>query len=163
MFLNEPFCVGFNWFCTPLCWPLSVSEVSHSMLVMLLTISNCCYSYEYEVPLFNIPVHYCLCSTGWLKIQYFWCFIVFLIRWDSGNIYIFRKKCVQIPLIVILRFLIKIICNGTVNFKVSVDTFLLYEYCHKVIHTICERIYMTFIIRGFAEQFALWILCVSYK
>lgn len=51
--LNGPFFVGFNWFC----WPLSVSEVSHNLLVMLLTIFNCCYSYEYEVPLYDIPVH----------------------------------------------------------------------------------------------------------
>lgn len=61
----------------------------------------------------------------------------------------------QIPLIVTLRFLIKIICNGTVNFKVSVDTLVLYEHYHKVIHSACERIYMTFIIRSFTEQFAL--------
>lgn len=53
--------------------------------------------------------------------------------------------------------------NGTVKFKVSVDTLLLYEHYHKVIHTICERIYMIFIIRNFTEQFALWFLCVSYK
>ena len=61
----------------------------------------------------------------------------------------------QIPLIVILCFLIKIMGNGTVKFKVSVDTLLLYEHYHKVIHTICERIYMIFIIRNFTEQFAL--------
>jgi len=69
--------------------------------------------------------------------------------------YVFHKKCVQIPLIFILCFWIKIMGNGTVNLKVSVDTLLLYEHYHKVIHTVCERIYMIFIIRSFTEQFAL--------
>lgn len=48
--------------------------------------------------------------------------------------------------------------NGTVNFKVSVDTFLLYEHYHKVIRTVCERIYMTFMIKSFTEQ----LLCDFY-
>lgn len=64
----------------------------------------------------------------------------------------------QIQLIVILHFLIKMVGNVTINFKVSVDTLLLHEHYHEVIHIVCESIYMTFIISSFTEQ----LLCDFY-
>lgn len=105
MVLNGPFCVGFNWFCTPF---LLTTLLSQKLARVCLW---CCLPFPVAVIPMNVKCHFlifqstcCLLSTGRLKIQYFCYFSVFLIRWYSANIYVFCKKCVQIPLIVILRF-----------------------------------------------------------
>jgi hypothetical protein len=96
-------------------------------------------------------------STVQLKIQYFCCFSMLLVRWYIGGACIFCKKCVQIQLIVILCFLIKMMNNVTVKFKVSVDPLLLHDY-HDVMHIVCESVYIMFKISSYTEQ----LLCDFY-